>query len=98
MNDKVVKLGSVYAWVVKKTKSINRLHVLLTYKEIRYCQIQKVIVALSPQTLVYFESEDNQSVSQDNYNNQSHHHHHQNDKHGPENAKLDWILVESLPK
>ena len=53
----------------------------LTYKEIRYCQIQKVVVALSPQTLVYFESEDNQRVSQDNHNNQSHHQHHQNDKH-----------------
>lgn len=56
--------------------------VRLTHKKIRYCQIQKVVIALFPQTLVHFESKDDQRVAQNYHHHQSHHHHHQNDKHG----------------
>lgn len=63
----------------------------LTYKKIRDCQIQEVIIALSSQTLVHFESQNDQRVAQNYHHHQSHHHHHQNDKQGSweDEAALD---------
>lgn len=50
--------------------------VWLTHQEIRYGQIQEVVIALSSQTLVHFKSQDDQRVAQNYHYHQSHHHHH----------------------
>lgn len=73
-------------WEKNNVKHINNgggtQRVRLTHKKIRYCQIQEVVIALSPQTLVHFKSQDDQRVAQNYHHHQSHHHHHQKDKHG----------------
>ena len=42
----------------KKRKEKKKTKVQLTHKKIRYCQIQEVVIALPPQTLVHFKSQD----------------------------------------
>lgn len=73
-------------WLYDRNNSVQYLNkmtkVWLTYKKIWYCQIQEVVITLSPQTLVHFKSQNNQCVTQNYHNNQSHHHHHQNNKYG----------------
>ena len=54
----------------------------LTDEKIRYRQIQKVVIALSSQTLVHFKSQNDQRVAQNYHNHQSHHHRHQKHNHG----------------
>lgn len=53
---------------------------VLTDKEVRYRQIQKVVITLPPQTLVHFESEHDQRVAQNGHDHHSHHHHRENGK------------------
>lgn len=54
----------------------------LTDEEIRYRQIQEVVITLSSQTLVHFKGQNDQRVAQNYDNHQSHHHRHQKHKHG----------------
>lgn len=85
----------------KKRKEKKKTEVQLTHKKIWYCQIQEVVIALPPQTLVHFKSQDDQRVAQNYHNHQSHHHRHQEDKHGSREDEAvlhpSWGIAKIVP-
>lgn len=82
-------LVNIFAWEVRARHGHQwnleltvKSTIPLTDEKIRYRQIQKVVIALSSQTLVHFKGQNDKRVAQNYYNHQSYHHRHQQHKHG----------------